>query len=77
MQHVNKRPLVKKMKFGLNKKTRPRMNNEWIDKTIKKKNPIQKTEKTVKIEVKLPHVNKKSLARKRILFSKHRFLTPL
>ena len=31
-----------------------------------KKNAIQKIEKTVKIEVKLPHVNKKSLARKRI-----------
>ena len=30
------------------------------------KNPIQKIEKTVKIEVKLPHVNKKPLARKRI-----------
>ena len=30
------------------------------------KNPIQKSEKTVKIKVKLPHVNKKSLARKRI-----------
>ena len=29
------------------------------------KNPIQKIEKTVKIEVKLPHVNKKPLARKR------------
>ena len=31
------------------------------------KNPIQKLEKTVKIKVKLPHVNKKSLARKRIV----------
>ena len=30
------------------------------------KNPIQKIEKTVKIKVKLPHVNKKPLARKRI-----------
>ena len=29
------------------------------------KNPIQKTEKTVKFKVKLPHVNKKPLARKR------------
>ena len=28
--------------------------------------PIQKIEKTVKIKVKLPHVNKKPLARKRI-----------
>ena len=30
------------------------------------KNPIQKIERTVKIKVKLPHVNKKPLARKRI-----------
>ena len=30
------------------------------------KNPIQKIEKTVKIKVKLPHVNKKPQARKRI-----------
>ena len=30
------------------------------------KNPIQKIQKTVKIIVKLPHVNKKPLARKRI-----------
>ena len=29
-------------------------------------NPIQKIERTVKIKVKLPHVNKKSLAKKRI-----------
>ena len=29
------------------------------------KNPIQKIEKRVKIRVKLPHVNKKPLARKR------------
>ena len=33
------------------------------------KNPIQKIEKTVKIKVKLPHVNKKPLARKRIFCS--------
>ena len=30
------------------------------------KNPIQKIEKTVKIRVKLPHVNKKPLPRNRI-----------
>ena len=30
------------------------------------KTPIQTTEKTVKIKVKLPHVNKKPLMRKRI-----------
>ena len=31
------------------------------------KNPFQKNEKTVKTKVKLPHVKKKLLARKRIL----------
>ena len=31
-----------------------------------RKKPIQQIEKTVKISVKLPHVNKKPLARKRI-----------
>ena len=46
-------------------KTRPWTDYEWIGKTTLK-NPIQKTEKTVKIKVKLPHVNKKPLARKRI-----------
>ena len=30
------------------------------------KNPIQKIEKTVKIKVKLPHVNKKPIARNQI-----------
>ena len=30
-------------------------------------NPIKKIEKTVKIKVQLPHVNKKPLARKRIV----------
>ena len=39
---------------------------EWIGKTIYKTNPIQKIEKTVKIRVKLPHVNKKPLPRNRI-----------
>ena len=41
------------------------MSCEWIGKTIQKKNPIQKIEKTVKIRVKLPHVNKKPLPRNR------------
>ena len=53
--------------FSLTKqKTRLRTEYEWIGKTISKKNPIQKIENTVKIKVKLPHVNKKPLARKRI-----------
>ena len=38
------------------------MNNE----NHLEENPIKKIEKTVKIKVKLPHVNKKPLARKRI-----------
>ena len=42
------------------------MSCEWIGKTIYKKNPIQKIEKTVKIRVKLPHVNRKPLPRNRI-----------
>ena len=33
---------------------------------LEKKDPIQKIEKTVKIRVKLPHVNKKPLPRNRI-----------
>ena len=37
-----------------------------LGKPFRKKNPIQITEKTVKIKVKLPHVNEKPLARKRI-----------
>ena len=53
------------MKFDLNNKTRPRMIYEWIGKTIKKESDPKK-EKTVKTKVKLPHVNKKSLARKQI-----------
>ena len=39
------------------------MNNEWIGKIISKK--IRST-KLKKIKVKLPHVNKKSLAREQI-----------
>ena len=41
------------------------MNYEWIGKPLRKKSD-QKIEKTVKIKVKLPHVNKKPLARKPI-----------
>ena len=37
-----------------------------LRKPFRKKNPIQKIENTVKIKKKLPHVNKKPLARKRI-----------
>ena len=37
-----------------------------LGKRYRKKNPIQKIEKTVKIKLKLPHLNNKTLARKRI-----------
>ena len=41
------------------------MSCEWIGKTnYLEKNPIQKIEKTVKIRVKLPHVNKKTTSEK-------------
>ena len=52
------------------KKTRPRMNCDWVWENYSEKNPIRNIEKAVYIKVKLPHVNKKSLARKRILFQK-------
>ena len=41
------------------------------------KNRIQKIEKTVKIKVKLPHVNKKNHLRENEFLFKHRFLTLL
>ena len=40
------------------------MDYDWIDQNHLEKNPIQKLEKTAKIKVKLPNVNKKPLARK-------------
>ena len=42
------------------------MSCKWIGKTIQKKIRSKKIEKTVKIRVKLPHVNKKPLPRNRI-----------
>ena len=36
------------------------MSCEWIGKNYLEKKPIRKIEKTVKIRVKLPHVNKKT-----------------
>ena len=53
------------MEYWFKQKTRPRVNYEWIRKTIQKNVRSKKFfKKTVKIEVKLPHVNKKALARK-------------
>ena len=61
----NRKPLCEICNFDSNKKPGP----EWAVNELGKlfrKNPIQKIEKTVKIKVKLPHVNKKPPARKRI-----------
>ena len=41
MQHLIKKTPSETVKFSF-KKTRPRMNNEWIWKTIKKKNQSKK-----------------------------------
>ena len=38
----------------------------WLEKPFRKKSDYKNWKKTVKIKVKLPHVNKKPLARKRI-----------
>ena len=55
----------KKEKFGSNKKLD--LNGLYMDwENHLENNPIQKIEKTVNIEMKLPHVHKKPLARKRI-----------
>ena len=51
------------MEIWFNKKTRPRMNYERTGKIILIK---IWSKKSVDIKVKLPHVNKKPLARKRI-----------
>ena len=58
MLHVNKKPLAINEHLVQTNETRPRINSEWIGNT--------KIEKTVKIKVKLTHVNRKQLARKRI-----------
>ena len=44
----------------LNRKTRPRMDYEWIEKTILKKSDQKIRKKKQKINVKMPHVNKKT-----------------
>ena len=41
------------------------MNYEWIEKKTFRKSDPKKEKKQVKIKMKLPHANKKSLARKR------------
>ena len=59
MPHVNKKPLARNENLI---QTKNKAYNElWIDwENHLEKNPIQKIEKTVKIRVKLPHVNKKT-----------------
>ena len=59
--------LQQDMEIWFKQKIRPRMNQEWIGKTIQKKiRSRKKRKKTANIKVNLPHVNKKPLARKRI-----------
>ena len=61
---MNKKQLPRNGKL-VQRKTRPRMKYERLGKTIQKESdPINK--KTVKIKMKLPHVNKKPLATKQI-----------
>ena len=66
MPHVNKKTTSEKGKFNSNKK----LGIEWavngLGKPFRKKIRSKKSKKTVKIRVKLPHVNKKSLPRNRI-----------
>ena len=64
MTHVNEKPLARN--GNLVHKTRARMNYELIGKTFEKKSNPTNRKKTAKIKVKLPQVNKKSLARKQI-----------
>ena len=64
--HGEQKPTSEICNFDSNKKTRSRMSCEWIGKTIQKKIRSKKSKKTVKIRVKLPHVNKKPLPINRI-----------
>ena len=78
MQHVNTKTTSEKWNFNSNKKLG--LDWLWMDwENHLEKNPIRKIEKTVKIRVKLQHVNKKPQARKQIFtfLFKHRFLTLL
>ena len=63
--HVNKKPIEINWNFFQTKK----IGLEWTMNELEKpfrKNPLQKIGEIVKIKVKLPHVNKKLLARKLI-----------
>ena len=59
-KHSRTSPDVQFKEFSLTKqKTRPGTDYEWIEKTILKKSD-QKIKKKQKINVKMPHVNKKN-----------------
>ena len=75
MPHVNKKTTSEKLKFN-SKKIRSRMSCEWIGENHLENSLSKKPQKTVKIRVKLPHVNKKTTTETEFLF-KHRFLTLL
>ena len=60
MPLARKKTTIEKCKFDSNKKTRPRMNYEWIGKPFRKKIRSKNLKKTVKTKVNLPHVNKKT-----------------
>ena len=65
MPHVNKKTTSEKWKFSSNNKQGLEWTMNGLGKPFRK-NPIQRIENnTVKITAKLPHVNKKHLARKR------------
>ena len=59
---MNKNPLARK--GSSNKKTRPRMNYDWIGKSIKKKNPIQKIEKNSKNQSQIDACEQKITSKK-------------
>ena len=65
MLHVNKKTTSEKWKFNSNKKQGLEWAVNGLGKPFRKKSD-PKIEKTVKIRVKLPHVNKKPLLRNRI-----------
>ena len=65
MPHANKKTTSEKWKFNSNKKLGPEWAVNGLGKPFRKKSD-PKIEKTVKIRVKLPHVNKKPLPRNRI-----------
>ena len=61
-KHSRTSPDVQFKEFSLTKqKTRPRTDYKWIGKTIYKKNPIQKIEKTVNIPGRLPENSRRWL----------------